>query len=86
MLKILKLDSENLVDGKIHARVDICVDGSDELVTTDGNTVFEFGSIAWVVSSGDFYGLKSDGTWVRQGASAPSEPEETTEEVEAGDT
>ena len=48
-------------------RAEIMVDSSSDLTTTVGAGTLTAGSIAWDVSTGDFYGLDSDGTWHKQG-------------------
>ena len=66
MVKILSLHSEGTKDGKIQARCEISVASSSELVTEIENTAFTEGSIAWDISTGDFYGL-AGGSWMKQG-------------------
>lgn len=66
MIKILELHSEGIVNGKMHARCDISVADSSELATETDNTVFTEGSIAWDISTGDFYGLAGE-QWIKQG-------------------
>lgn len=49
-------------------RVEIDVDTASDLPDADdieGILLYQ-GSIAWDISTGDFYGLKSNGTWVKQ--------------------
>ena len=50
---------------KKHIRAEISVGSSSELDTQTGNYVFTDGSIAWDISTGDFYGL-SGGEWINQ--------------------
>lgn len=69
MLKIRSIISEGVIEGKLHGVAEISVASSSELVTTDGNTVFEDGSIAWVIEDGTFYGL-SGGQWYQQGGAS----------------
>lgn len=69
MLKIRSIISEGVIDGKLHGVAEISVASSSELATTDGNTVFEDGSIAWAIEEGTFYGL-SDGQWYPQGGAS----------------
>ena len=64
-IKILDYKLEKVVDGVNHIRAEMCVDSADELVTSLNNNVFTQGSIAWDISSGDFYGL-TGGSWVKQ--------------------
>lgn len=57
-------------DNKIpRYRMEIDVDTASELPDVDyftGEKIAQ-GSIGWDISTGDFYGMKSDGTWVKQG-------------------
>ena len=61
--KFLNFNGEASVE-----RMEICVDTASDLPSADGINGCKIaqGSIAWDVSTGDFYGLKSDGTWVNQ--------------------
>ncbi|OQC35622.1 MAG: hypothetical protein BWX63_02318 [Bacteroidetes bacterium ADurb.Bin041] len=67
MIKILSSVSEGIKGGKHHIRAEIAIDSAAEL-TVEGfqNYHFTMGSIARDVSTGDFYGLGSDGTWKKQ--------------------
>lgn len=77
--KFLNFNGEASVE-----RMEICVDTASDLPSADGITGCKIaqGSIAWDVSTGDFYGLKSDGTWVNQsgGANAVQTLELTAED------
>ena len=66
-VKILKSTFEKLVEGTNHIRAEIAVDSSSDLTTTIGGQVLTAGSIAWDISTGNFYGLDSTGTWRKQG-------------------
>lgn len=68
MLKVRSLISEGIIDGKVNGVAEISVSNTSELATTDGNTVFTDGSIAWVIRTGAFYGLDG-GTWYKQDGS-----------------
>lgn len=48
--------------------MEIAVDSSSDLPTATGLTghTIAMGSIAWDISTGDFYGMGSDGQWVNQ--------------------
>lgn len=49
-------------------RMEIDVDSAEELPEADdfsGRTLYQ-GSIAWDISTGDFYGLTSSGEWILQ--------------------
>lgn len=48
-------------DGTSKQIVEIRCDAAADLPTPGAN--WELGSIAWVVGTGDFYGLNSTGTW-----------------------
>lgn len=53
-------------------RMEICVDAASDLPSADGITgcMIAQGSIAWDVSTGDFYGMTSTGEWVNQSGNA----------------
>ena len=65
--KFLQYENELSVE-----RMEICADTASDLPTVNSITGCKIaqGSIAWDVSTGDFYGLKSDGTWVNQSGGA----------------
>ena len=49
-------------------RMEIDVDSAEELPAKDyfsGRTLYQ-GSIAWDISTGDFYGMTSTGDWILQ--------------------
>ena len=62
-------------DGELKClvRVELCVDSSADLPAVDykSGQLLAQGSIAWDISTGDFYGLTSTGEWVNQ--TAPSQ-------------
>lgn len=60
----LYMDGEDAV-----IRADIIVDTAQELPGVDDFLCkkLAMGSIAWDISTGDFYGLSSSGTWIKQG-------------------
>ena len=64
---VLKSEITGIVNGVNKLRAEIMVDSSSDLTTTVGAGTLTAGSIAWDVSTGDFYGLDSDGTWHKQG-------------------
>ena len=66
-VKILKSTFEKLVEGTNYIRAEIAVDSSSDLTTTIGGQVLTAGSIAWDISTGNFYGLDSSGSWHKQG-------------------
>lgn len=58
-------------------RVELDIDSASELPTVDafdGMRLYQ-GSIAWDVSTGDFYGLNSEGTWYKQDGTGAYDPE-----------
>lgn len=65
-------------------RMEICVDTASDLPTVNSITgcMIAQGSIAWDVSTGDFYGMTSTGEWVNQsgGANAVQTLELTAED------
>ena len=67
MIKILSSVTETIRDGVNYIRADVAVDSAAEL-TVEGfqNYHFTMGSIAWDVSTGDFYALNSEGSWYKQ--------------------
>lgn len=56
------------IDGTNVERMEIDVDTSSDLPDADAfaGKIIAQGSIAWDISTGDFYGMGSDGTWVVQ--------------------
>lgn len=66
-IKILSTNHEKMVDGVNYVRAEIAVDSADDLTVTGvQNFHFTMGSIAWVIGTGDVYGLNSSGTWEKQ--------------------
>ena len=65
-------------------RMEICVDAASDLPTANSiaGCKIAMGSIAWDVSTGDFYGMTSTGDWVNQsgGANAVQTLELTAED------
>ena len=57
-----------MVGGKITGIAELIVSSTSELATTDGTTIFTDGSVAWDVTTGNFYGLYN-GTWYNQDGS-----------------
>lgn len=53
-------------------RMEICVDAASDLPTMNGIAGCKIaqGSIAWDVSTGDFYGMSSAGDWINQSGGA----------------
>ena len=65
MLKVRNIIQEGTSNGKIVGIAEISVASSSELATSNGNYIFTEGSIAWDISTGDFYGLVGS-TWTKQ--------------------
>lgn len=65
--KFLQYENELSVE-----RMEICVDSASDLPTMNSITCCKIaqGSIAWDVSTGDFYGMTSTGEWVNQSGGA----------------
>lgn len=53
---------------KAVVRADIQTDTVDELpeISDFSGRILAMGSVAWVIGTGDFYGLNSSGAWVNQ--------------------
>lgn len=67
MLKYVNQETEKITStGITEMRVDIIIDSSAELVTSQGNIKFTAGSIAWSINDRTFFGLNSSGEWVNQ--------------------
>ena len=79
MLSVIKeLFVRNIEEGgelKSLVRAQLCVDSSDDLPAVDYKTgqILAQGSIAWDISTGDFYGLNSSGSWINQTAPAAAQ-------------
>ncbi|MBR1864510.1 MAG: hypothetical protein IJ806_10530 [Ruminococcus sp.] len=67
-------------------RAELCVDSAAELPGKNdisGRTLAA-GSLAWDISAGRFYGMKSDGTWVDQTAGSSVSAQSTSLNAPAG--
>lgn len=77
--KFLQYENELSVE-----RMEICADAASDLPTMNSISGCKIaqGSIAWDVSTGDFYGMTSTGEWVNQsgGANAVQTLELTAED------
>lgn len=77
--KFLQYENELSVE-----RMEICVDTASDLPTVNSIAGCKIaqGSIAWDISTGDFYGMSSAGEWVNQsgGANAVQTLELTAED------
>ena len=67
MIKVIKRHDE-LSSGSKKARMDIAISSTAELVTEYDGVTFTDGSLAWVISTGELYGLL-DGVWYNQDGS-----------------
>lgn len=71
---------EDAEEGKLSVvKVEIDVDSAEDLPAVDelsGRKLY-MGSIAWDVSTGDFYALNSEGTWYKQDGSGAYTPAES---------
>ena len=66
---ILKEQLITMEDGKAVCRAEIAVDTAEELVNISfTDRTLSAGSLAWDISSGDIYGLNSQGEWKIQNA------------------
>ena len=63
-------------------RMEICADTASDLPTVNSITGCKIaqGSIAWDVSTGDFYGMSSAGEWVNQSGASTAQTLEMTAE------
>lgn len=77
---------EDAEEGKLSVvKVEIDVDSAEDLPAVDelsGRKLY-MGSIAWDISTGDFYALTSEGTWYKQDGSGAYTPETPDAEPDA---
>ena len=72
-IKFIEITYEKLNNNKTNnARVEIAVDSAADLVTSHKGINFTQGSIAWDIRTDDFYGLNSNGEWLKQGGGGGS--------------
>jgi len=72
MVAVRKNEFIKFEDGVSVERMELDVDTAAELPEVDflsGHKLY-MGSIAWVISTGEFYAIQSDGTWVNQSEAA----------------
>ena len=62
----LKQEGINAENGKVYGIAVLFISAASELVTSTSSFEFTEGSIAWDINTGDCYGLKSSGDWVKQ--------------------
>ena len=84
MIKIRDFIEKTSNDGNQHIIADLMIDSASELPSQEyAGYVLDMGSIAWDISTGDFYGLNSAGTWYKQDGSGAYTPETPDEEPDA---
>ncbi len=68
MISIIKEKFIRFDNSKSVVLAEICVDTAEELPNANGITgrILVQGSLAWDISTGDFYGLNSSGEWINQ--------------------
>lgn len=68
MLSIINEKFIRFEDGKPTVFAELCVDTAEELPTAESlsDRTLAQGSVAWDISNGEFYALKSTGEWVNQ--------------------
>ncbi len=71
-------------DGNQHIIAELMIDSASELPSQEyAGYVLDMGSIAWDISTGDFYALTSEGTWYKQDGSGAYTPETPDAEPDA---
>lgn len=84
MIKIRDFIEKTSNDGNQHIIADLMIDSASELPSQEyAGYVLDMGSIAWDVSTGDFYALNSEGTWYKQDGSGAYTPDEEPAESNA---
>lgn len=80
---------EDTEEGRLSVvKVEIDIDSAEDLSAVDelsGRKLY-MGSIAWDISTGDFYALNSEGTWYKQDGSGAYTPETPDAEPDAEPT
>jgi hypothetical protein len=78
MIKIRDFIEKTSNDGNQHIIADLMIDSASELPSQEyAGYVLDMGSIAWDISTGDFYALNSEGTWYKQDGSGAYTPDES---------
>jgi hypothetical protein len=78
MIKIRDFIEKTSNDGNQHIIADLMIDSASELPSQEyAGYVLDMGSIAWDISTGDFYALNSEGTWYKQDGSGAYTPAES---------
>lgn len=84
MIKIRDFIEKTSNDGNQHIIADLMIDSASELPSQEyAGYVLDMGSIAWDISTGDFYALNSEGTWYKQDGSGAYTPETPDAEPDA---
>lgn len=87
MIKIRDFIEKTSNDGNQHIIADLMIDSASELPSQEyAGYVLDMGSIAWDISTGDFYALNSEGTWYKQDGSGAYTPETPDAEPDAEPT
>ena len=81
MITILKEKFVSFDEGVSVVIAELAVDSKTELPAADGleGRKLSPASLAWEVSTGEFYGFGSDGSWVNQTTGEPYAPIPTSE-------
>lgn len=84
MIKIRDFIEKTSNDGNQHIIAELMIDSASELPSQEyAGYVLDMGSIAWDISTGDFYALNSEGTWYKQDGSGAYTPDEESSESNA---
>ena len=76
MVKVLRSVIEKIIGNTNYLRAEIAVDTASSLTTEVASGVLVSGSIAWDISTGDFYGYNGE-TWYKQDGSGAYSAEVT---------
>ena len=78
MVTILKERFRSFEDSKSVVVAELAVDAKADLPVPSGisGRILSHGTLAWEITTGDFYGLGSDGKWVNQTTGDVYDPSE----------
>lgn len=78
MVTILKEKFRSFEDSKSVVVAELAVDAKTDLPVPSGisGRILSHGTLAWEITTGDFYGLGSDGKWVNQTTGDVYDPSE----------
>ena len=78
MVTILKERFRSFEDSKSVVVAELAVDAKTDLPVPSGisGRILSHGTLAWEITTGDFYGLGSDGKWVKQTTGDVYDPSE----------